>query len=170
MFIATRDLLARAPAVRAACRRRRRIRLVPARRCRHRRSIRGRAGSRASARSLALAFWPGVRRSGRAADAHALGFRRPSSGASRSWSLIGFGGAGVWMATRPARAAASRRRGRRRARGPARAGAVLPGDAVLVALRSEGLDVGAAGRRDDQADRGSNRRRCRRSTRCSSCC
>jgi hypothetical protein len=59
-------------------------------------------------------------------------------------------------------------RGRRgRALRAARAGALRAGDAVLVALRPEGLDVGPAGQRHDQARRGSSPRRCRRSTRCS---
>ena len=47
---------------------------------------------------------------------------------------------------------ASRRRDRRRARGLARAGALRARHAVLVALRPEGLDLGVAGGRDDEAE------------------
>ena len=73
-------------------------------------------------------------------------------------------------ATRSGARPTSRRSRRRRARGLARAGALLSRDAVLVALRPEGIDVGLAGGRDDEARAGSSRRKCRRSIRCSSCC
>ena len=80
-------------------------------------------------------------------------------------AVIGFGGIGVWLQLDAVRGHTSRRSDRRCARGPARAGALRARDTVLVALRSESLDLGLAGERDDANRAGSSRRRCRRSIR-----
>ena len=69
--------------------------------------------------------------------------------------LLAFGGAGTWLQLDRARAAHPRMRRRRRARGAAHPDRVRAGDALLVAVRPEGVDVGPAGGRDDSSPRGS---------------
>ena len=58
---------------------------------------------------------------------------------------------------RPRPRRAPRRGRRRRARGAARAGALRPGHAVLVAVRPEGLDLGPAGHSDEPSRQWFNR-------------
>ena len=85
-------------------------------------------------------------------------------------ALIAFGGLGVWLqldgvrGQHPDEAVEGVRAVLARAR------ALLPRHAVLVALRPKSVDVGLAGRCDDRSRVGSSPRRCRRSIRCSSCC
>ena len=67
-------------------------------------------------------------------------------------AVIGFGGTRRLAAARRRARQASGRSDRGRARGVARAGAVRARHAVLVAVRSEGIDLGVAGGRDDEAE------------------
>ena len=94
-------------------------------------------------------------------------------------ALIVFGGVGTALQLERARGAPSGPGDRRRAVGAAGPHRLRARDAVLVALRPEGVDLGPSGQRDARAARrvvvaqlaGSrSRRRCRPSTRCSSCC
>ena len=66
--------------------------------------------------------------------------------------LIAFGGLGVWLQLDCVREQTSRGSYRRRAFGFACPCAVRVGDAVLVVVRSESIDVGVAGERDGEAE------------------
>ena len=66
--------------------------------------------------------------------------------------LIAFGGLGVWLQLDCVREQTSRGSYRRRAFGFACPCAVRVGDAILVVVRSESIDVGVAGKRDDEAE------------------
>ena len=65
---------------------------------------------------------------------------------------IAFGGLGVWLQLDAVREQTSRRSYRRRAFGFAGPGSLRARDAVLVVIRSESIDLGLAGQRDDEAE------------------